>query len=56
MFHMGMLVCFMGVWSLGETQGFIYAVQNRVASSYLAYTYLMAIGILVVMFIHRFMN
>lgn len=56
MFHMGMLVCFMGVWSLGETQGFIYAVQNRVASSYLAYTYLMAIGILFVMFIHRFMN
>lgn len=55
-FYLGVIVWFMGVWSLGETQGFIYIVQNRVAASYMAYTCLMAIGILFVIFIHRFMH
>lgn len=54
--YLGILVCFMGVWSLGETQGFIYAVQNRVAASYMAHTCLMAIGSMLVMFVHRFMH
>lgn len=53
---LGLLEVFLGVWSLGETQGMIYLVQNRVAASYTAYTCLMAVGILFVMFTHRFMH
>lgn len=53
---LGLLTLFLGVWALGETQGVIYLLQNRVAASYTAYTCLMAVGILFVMFTHRFMH
>ncbi len=53
---LGLLEVFLGVWALGETQGVIFLVQNRVAASYTAFTCLMAVGILFVMFTHWFMH
>lgn len=54
--YLGLLVLFMGIWSLGETQGVIYLLPNRVAASYTSYTCLMAIGFLFILFTHRFMH